>query len=267
MIARLRAAGLVVPALTALFALAALIGLGTWQLQRKLWKERIIAVMTERARAAPVTNETWPQLTCPQLPPRSLDLDPCEFRPVRLTVSPPFGAERHIFIAVPRQPNGIGGPGYWVFVPMRLVGPAAGDVYVNRGFVPEGKKAPALRLAPPSVAYEISGVLRRAEPRGRFSNPNDVLRNVYFVRDPLELGVVERSGQSGPSPRHYYIDQTGPVPTGDLPYPLAGKLALPNRHLEYALTWFALAATLLGVFAAFARQRLRPAPAATAGSN
>ena len=32
---------------------------------------------------------------------------------------------------------------------------------------------------------------------------------------------------------------------------------LPNRHLEYAMTWYGLALTLIGVFAAFARSRLR----------
>jgi surfeit locus 1 family protein len=31
---------------------------------------------------------------------------------------------------------------------------------------------------------------------------------------------------------------------------------IPNRHLEYALTWFGLAATLIGVFVAFAAGRL-----------
>ena len=30
---------------------------------------------------------------------------------------------------------------------------------------------------------------------------------------------------------------------------------LSNRHLEYALTWWALAATLVGVYGAFARSK------------
>jgi surfeit locus 1 family protein len=35
------------------------------------------------------------------------------------------------------------------------------------------------------------------------------------------------------------------------------RLELPNRHLEYALTWYGLAATLAGVYLAFAVSRLR----------
>jgi surfeit locus 1 family protein len=38
------------------------------------------------------------------------------------------------------------------------------------------------------------------------------------------------------------------------------RLELPNRHLEYALTWYGLAAALLGVFAAFAVTRWRQPP-------
>ena len=37
------------------------------------------------------------------------------------------------------------------------------------------------------------------------------------------------------------------------------RLELPNRHLEYALTWYGLALTLIGVFAAFAVTPLAPA--------
>jgi surfeit locus 1 family protein len=37
------------------------------------------------------------------------------------------------------------------------------------------------------------------------------------------------------------------------------RLELPNRHLEYALTWYGLAATLVGVYLAFAISRLRAA--------
>ncbi len=61
----------------------------------------------------------------------------------------------------------------------------------------------------------------------------------------------------GPAPRLYYIDMIGPAPPSGLPLPHANKLAISNRHLEYALTWYALAATLFGIFIAFTRSRLR----------
>src|SRR5579862_5936461 len=54
--------GLLLPAL---LAFALLIGLGVWQIQRKAWKEGLIASLTERlavpAEALPA-SKSWPQL-------------------------------------------------------------------------------------------------------------------------------------------------------------------------------------------------------------
>ena len=55
----------------------------------------------------------------------------------------------------------------------------------------------------------------------------------------------------------FYIDQLAPAPPGGLPVPLDGKYSLSNRHLEYALTWWGLALTLVGVYAAFVVSRLQ----------
>jgi surfeit locus 1 family protein len=55
----------------------------------------------------------------------------------------------------------------------------------------------------------------------------------------------------------YYIDSDAtPNPGG---WPLGGRtrLTLANDHLQYALTWFGLALTLVGVFGTFAWRRLR----------
>lgn len=258
MSARLKAAGLAPLAIATAVALSVLLGLGTWQLDRRAWKEQILATMAERAKRPPVTNATWQALTCPGAVPVPVEQDPCDFRPVRLTLTPASPDERHIFIAVPRQPNGIGGAGYWVFQRHRLAPPAAGEVYLNRGFVPEAQKLLSLRpLSAATAPLDVSGLLRRAEPRGAYSNVNDLTKNVYYVRAPLELGVAEPvPAPPGPSPRYYYVDQSGPVPSGNLPYPMAGKLDIPNRHLEYALTWYGLALTLLVIAGLLARQRL-----------
>ena len=55
----------------------------------------------------------------------------------------------------------------------------------------------------------------------------------------------------------FYIEQEAPVPPSGSPRPGKLKTNLPNNHLEYALTWFGLAAALTGVFAVFAWQKLR----------
>ena len=54
MLRRLREAGLVWPTLASAVALAVLLSLGTWQMQRKHWKEGLIATIAARTQATPI---------------------------------------------------------------------------------------------------------------------------------------------------------------------------------------------------------------------
>jgi surfeit locus 1 family protein len=221
-------------------ALAILLGLGTWQLQRRVWKNDLLATIEARTAMPPVTrlplDECRPDLGL---------ADHCAYLPVSLDVTFDHVWERHVFISVPVQRDGLGGPGYWVFALARTGDGQA--IFINRGFVPEARKAQDTRReGQVSGPVKTDGILRQVEQRGIFSAANDPARNIYFVRSPAEF-VGPKTGVPPAFSAHYYIDQTAPAPPGGLPRPLVGKIAIPNRHLEYALTWYALAATLLGV--------------------
>ena len=55
----------------------------------------------------------------------------------------------------------------------------------------------------------------------------------------------------------FFVDADA-VPENPGGWPKGGtRLDLPNRHLEYVVTWYGLALTLIGVFAAFARSACR----------
>jgi surfeit locus 1 family protein len=257
LLTHMRDRGLALPLAATLAGLVILLALGSWQLQRRAWKEELIATMEARSAVAPLPPEAWSRLRC--RPEREVGLEAsCDYMTIRLRGTFDHGRERHVFISVPRQSSGIGGPGFWVFTPLRLEGGGA-EVYVNRGFVPETHKAPERRAAGQvGGAIEVTGLIRSAEPRGRFSGINDVRANIWYVRAPREFVGPDTTlpdRRQGPDPGDFYIDQTSPAPAGGLPLPLAGTLVLPNRHLEYALTWYGLAATLLAVFAAYARSR------------
>src|ERR1700730_2543010 len=61
--------GVLVPSLAAASALAVLISLGLWQLDRKAWKEGLIATLEQRLSAAPGTlppSAESPRLTAAQ---------------------------------------------------------------------------------------------------------------------------------------------------------------------------------------------------------
>ena len=120
--------GLLVPAA---IVFAILIGLGTWQLQRKAWKEALIASLTVRLAAPPAAlpaPDTW------------ADLDPSrdEYRPVTLTATFDYPAEALVYAGGSALRPDVSGAGYWVFAPAHLAGGAT--VVVNRGFVPEGRQ-------------------------------------------------------------------------------------------------------------------------------
>jgi surfeit locus 1 family protein len=229
---------------------AILMGFGTWQMQRRAWKEALLRTIAERQALPPAVTFDRAALGC--RPDQGLE-DPCDFRPVRLTGRIADPAQVHIFISIPRQPNGLQGNGYWVFRQFEFSGDTAGRaarVWVNTGFVPSDQKDAAPPLA---GRLDLTGVLRRAERRGRFSGANDMAKNVYFVRDPAEFPAT------GATETAYYVDMSGPVPPSGarvgLPYPMAGKQMISNRHLEYALTWYGLAATWLLVAGVAIRRR------------
>ena len=257
MLGSLRDRRLLWPALMTLAGIALGIALGTWQLRRLAWKNELISTIEARTGIAALPPEAWPNLKCQTVEEVGLELS-CEYMRVTLRGTFDHTRERHVFISVPVQPDGVGGPGYWVFTPLALAG-GRGVVAVNRGFVPQAAKLPLPRQqGQVSGEVLVTGLLRSGEPRGRFSGKNDAAQNVWFVRSPAELygGNIGSSGSqpsdtAGPDPVRFYIDQTSPPPPGGLPLPLAGRIELPNRHLEYALTWFALAATLAAVFGAY----------------
>jgi surfeit locus 1 family protein len=254
MLARLAAAKLLVPTVFSIVGLAVLVGLGTWQLNRKVWKDNILATLKSRGAAAPVQiNATWPGLPCHDQRDTGL-VNPCEYQPVTLRGTFDHARERHIFTAAPQAPGLGSGRGYWVFTPVRLDG-SSKTVFVNRGFVPEDKKDQTSRVAgQPNQPVELTGLYRTAQERAAFDGQNDPGRNIWYVRSPSELWPA--AADQPVDERWAYIDLTGPVPAGGLPLPLAGKVELSNRHLEYAITWYGLALTLLGVFGTYASGRL-----------
>jgi surfeit locus 1 family protein len=243
---RLRA-GLAVPALFALAAFVTFVGLGTWQIQRKAWKEALIATLEQRLSAAPV-----------DLPPREQwgRLDPAkdEFRHVKFFAAFVPGAEALVYAGSSALRSDVSGPGYWVLAPARLS--AGGLIVINRGFVPEGRQDPATRSGSEIVGNaELVGVMRWPEPRGTFSPKDQPERNLWFVRDPVAIASAKGWGDVAP----FFIELESPQPPGGLPRAGALKVSLRNEHLQYAITWYGLAVVVVVMFAFWLRAR-RQAP-------
>lgn len=235
-----------VAAVATLLASAAMIALGSWQLQRLSWKEALIAKVESRLGAAPVRLDDALA--------REAAGEDMEYQPVRIEGVFAHDLEAHVF------GTHEGAAGAFVFTPLDAAAPGGGRrfVYVNRGFAPQAFRDAAAR-ASGQVSGEVvvEGLLRRAETpppiARRFLPADQPDDNLWFRRDPEVL--AERHGVATIP---FYIDSYGRESAA--PWPKGGttRVEFSNRHLEYALTWFSLAAALLAVFVAFSLKRARP---------
>ena len=237
MLARIRQARLLWPTLFTVAALAMLIGLGTWQLNRKTWKDGLQREIDQRAQQAPRSMSDGAALA---------KLEP--YTRVRVRGTLRHDGERHLYAPDPRL-----GSGVLVFTPLVL-----GDgstLMVNRGFVPDALRDPSKRTAGLlGGEVEVTGLVRAPEVQAAFVPPNDPQRNQWYWRDIATM--------AGNAPRvlPIYLD-AGAEPANPGGWPKGGGtlLQLPNKHLEYMVTWYGIALTLVGVYAAFARGRLKAA--------
>jgi surfeit locus 1 family protein len=227
--------GLLIPAV---LAFAVLVALGTWQLQRKTWKEGLIAALDERSHAAPAA-----------LPPPSAwpGLDPArdEYRRVTFRAKFEKSGDALVYASASAFRPDVSGFGLWVFTAAQLAD--GSRVVINRGFVPSDTSWKANVAPPPSGDIAITGAMRWPDRRGWFTPSDNADQNVFFVRDPAAIAAAKGWGPVAP----FYIEQESPLPPGGFPQP--GKLvpSLRNNHLQYAITWYGLALVLAGVFVAY----------------
>jgi surfeit locus 1 family protein len=251
MLERLRKAHLLWPTLAALGGLAVLIGLGTWQMERKRWKEGLIARIAARVHADPVSLDSARGPTGGK--------DDLEYAHVSVWGRFHHDKERYVYAPTPE------GLGWHVYTPLETSG---GVLWVNRGYVPDMRKSPGTRSkGQTDAAVEVRGVVRLPSPTpGLFAARNDPAHNVWYWPDLAAMTASAFPGGSGRAPEGPQAGKTlplvieadaRPAPPGGLPQGGVTRLNLPNRHLEYALTWYGLAATLVGVYLAFLINRLR----------
>jgi surfeit locus 1 family protein len=229
--------GLLLPAV---LAFATLIGLGTWQIRRKSWKEGLIATLTTRVAEPP---HALPAANLRQ----SLDPARDEYRRVKFSAEFDNDKEALVFAAATGFRPDVSGVGYWVFTPARLAD--GSTIVVNRGFVPDGRRDPKTRPDGEMIGpIEIMGALRWPDDRHWFTPGDDPAHNLWFTRDPAAIAAAKGVGPVPP----FYVEQETPIPPGGLPLPGKLVVSLPDNHLQYALTWFGLAAVLAGVFVTWA---------------
>ena len=211
-------------------AVALLLALGTWQLQRLQWKRDLIARVEARVHA--------PLQPLPA---------PGEWRAI--------SAGRHEYLHVSARGTWLAehsahvnastalGSGFWLMTPLQREDGSI--VWVNRGFVSkaDGKGA---AVEPGLVA--IAGLLRLSEPGGDLVRHNVPAENRWYSRDIQALSAARGLSRVAPffidaeaAPRSGQAGGAGTPATEGAPVGGLTVVSFPNNHLVYALTWYALA--------------------------
>lgn len=247
MLKRLRQAGLMLPLVMTIAAVPALVGLGNWQMARKAWKEDLIAKLAARPKAEPVSLKGAIE--------RLRKDGDVEYLRVQVHGIFDHASERHLFAPSAR------GPGWEVYTILRT---DQGAVYVNRGWVPDALEDPAKRpQGQIGGAATITGLVRLPEAKGFFTPANDPKTNRWYRRDAGEMSAAlgQGAGEGAGHVLPFTIDaEAEPANPGGWPKGGTTFTALPNRHFEYALTWYGFALTAVVIFLLYARGRLQALP-------
>jgi surfeit locus 1 family protein len=210
-------------------SLALLLTLGTWQVHRLHWKETLLADIADRRAMPPVGVEKLGAILASG--------GPIEYRPVNVTGTFDHAKEQDFFATFN------GESGYFIYTPMKLI---SGEyLFVNRGFVPFDRKEAATRPAGEvGGIVTITGLARERLPAkpSWFVPDNDTAKNIFYWKD-LEA-MTRRAGLDKSRVLQFFVDANDAPNPGGLPMGGVTQFDFPNNHLQYAVTWYGLAAAL-----------------------
>lgn len=211
-------------------AVAVLLGLGTWQVQRHGWKEGLVEERTARTAAPPLAAADAQR--------RAEHPGDLAWYRVRLT-----GAwdTEHIMVLANRVRYGI--RGQEAVVPLRLDDGTA--VLVHRGWFPESERDTVLAALRAERRGDVTGlVIEAGEVTGRRTEAGTWTRLApasmgadigvsvapWYVIEGVEVADASRAPSDGVLPVRTFTGFTNTTP-----------------HLQYAATWYGIALALVGV--------------------
>ena len=228
------------PLVAVTVCVAILLALGVWQVRRLAWKTALLAQIAALETAPPEPlGVVLNRLGRPDQPAQG------EVDFVRVQAACPTLQQTptlHLYALL----DGVLGDRLITACP--LPDGRYHSLLVDRGFVDRdhlGEVRPG-----PAIDGPIVGVLRRPEAASWLSLPNTPAKNDWHTRDVPAMAAALRA--PGPAPVMLMLERPAAPAPG--PRPAAIPTDIPNNHLGYALTWFGLAAGLVGVYAAKLRR-------------
>jgi cytochrome oxidase assembly protein ShyY1 len=105
----------------------------------------------------------------------------------------------------------------------------------------------------------LTGYIRFPEAAGLLTPQENPAKRLWFTRDHLAIARALGWGEGSRPVALFYIDLEQPVPASGIPKPGPLEVHLKDDHLQYAITWFALAGAVVIAFAVWLRAQRRAA--------
>ncbi|MEV8465252.1 SURF1 family protein [Fluviibacterium sp. DFM31] len=217
---------LILPLIFGLAGAAVLVGLGVWQVQRLGWKQGVLAEIEARIGAAPVALPAQPEETRDKYLP--------------VTATGVIGPDEILV----QSSMKLVGPGFRVIAPFETGGRR---ILLDRGFI---RLTDRDRLRP-AVTATITGNLHWPDEIDGFTPDPDIPGSMWFAR---EIATMAAHLNTEPVLLVSRTSDEDPVAVTPLPVTATG---IPNNHLQYAITWFLLAAVWIAMTAFFVTSQRR----------
>ena len=234
---------------------AVCVGLGLWQLQRRVEKHTLIAALDERLAASP---EALPQ------PSQWSALTPArdEFRRVTFIATYARLLDAMVYSSGSAVRDDVSGPGTWAFLPAQL--PGGETVAINTGFVQNTmqdrtQQDRAVGKLVTGQPVNLTGYLRFPEAAGALTPAENVTKRLWFTRDQQAMALALGWSADGKKLAPFYLDLESPAPENGIPKPGPLRVHLKDDHMQYAVTWFGLAAAMAIAFLVWWRAQRREA--------
>ncbi len=203
---------MIIPLLIGLIGCAILVSLGTWQVQRLAWKQGVLAEIDAKIGAVPVVL------------PEAIDPQTQSYLAVeaggRFT-----GEEIHVLASIKQR-----GAGYRIIAVLETS--EGRRILVDRGFIPTERKLEDRATS----GVKVQGNLYWPQEVDSYTPDPDKGGNIWFARDVPAM--AEALGTEPAMIVARVVSKTSPEVE---PFAISSS-AIPNDHLQYAITWFSLAA-------------------------
>jgi surfeit locus 1 family protein len=222
------------PTLITILGVAMLLGLGTWQMQRLLWKEALLEELANKF-IRPV-QDIQTLLNQPMY-----QIMEAEYQRIKVT-----GTYLHNQEMKWMAKSQDGKPGIHLITPFALT--SGSIVLIDRGWVPLQY---ASEVSHPEELQTVIGFLRNPPKPQWFTPENHLAKDEFYTINPAEIARHKNLPTLLP---FFLVEEANPQIT-NFPKPVGLALNLQNHHLQYAITWYTLALILAVFYILYIRKK------------